>query len=95
MENETKDDIRKEPHFFWSDELVAEVSHEIALTYAKSQLWTGDDLGAEKGMISDFVKRKKFEQIYKDVIISEAGETLIVRKEKLEEVIRFLFNYRD
>ena len=89
------DNIHKEPHFYWTKELVAEFAHEIALEYKNAVLWTGDDLGAEKGRLHYFIKRKKYEAIYKDLIISDAGQTLIVNKQKFEEVVKFLFNYRD
>lgn len=94
-EQQAKEEVNKKPYFFWTKELVAEFAHEVALQYKISEIWTGDDLGAEKGMVDNFIKRKHFEEIHKGLIISDAGQTLIVSKEKLEELIKFLFNYRD
>lgn len=53
------------------------------------------DLQAEKQMADSFIKRKKFEKIYNELIVSDAGQTLIVKKQEFEELIKFLFNYRD
>lgn len=84
----------KSPHFYWTKELVAEFAHEVALEYKNAELWSGD-LHCEKQMVDGFIKRKKFEEIHKDLIISDAGQTLIVNKQKFEELVKFLFNYRD
>jgi hypothetical protein len=46
-------------------------------------------------MVDSFIKRKKFEEIHKELIVSDAGQTLIVNKQKFEELVKFLFNYRD
>jgi hypothetical protein len=93
-ETKTCDDIHKEPYFYWTKELVAEFAHEVALEYKTAEVWSGD-LDCEKQMVDSFIKRKKFEKIYKDLILSNAGQTLIVKKEKLDELINFLFNYQD
>jgi hypothetical protein len=90
----TCDDIHKEPYFYWTKELVAEFAHEVALSYKDAEMWTGD-LQAEKQMADSFIKRKKFEKIYNELIVSDAGQTLIVDKQKFEELVKFLFNYRD
>ena len=87
-------DIHKEPHFYWTKELVAEFAREVALDYKNAEIWTGD-LRAERQMADNFIKRKKFEKIYSELIVSDAGQTLIVNKGKLDEILKFLFNYRD
>ncbi len=93
-EDKPCDSIIKEPHFFWTKELVAEFAREVALEYKKAELWTSD-LYCEKQMADSFIKRKKFEQMKKGLIISEAGQTLIVDKQVLERLFQFLFNYKD
>lgn len=93
-ETKTCDDIHKEPHFYWTKELVAEFAREVALDYKNAEIWTSD-LQAERQMADSFIKRKKFEKIYSELIVSDAGQTLIVNKGKLDEILKFLFNYRD
>ena len=93
-ETKTCDNIHKEPHFYWTKELVAEFAREVALEYKTAEMWSSD-LQAEKQMVDGFIKRKKFEKIYNDLIVSDAGQTLIVDKQKFEELVKFLFNYRD
>lgn len=93
-EEKTYVDSNKEPHFYWTKELVAEFAREVALDYKDSEIWTSD-LQAERQMADNFIKRKKFEKIYSELIVSDVGQTLIVNKEKLEELVNFLFNYRD
>ena len=93
-ETKTCDNIHKEPHFYWTKELVAEFAREVALEYKTAEKWSSD-LHCEKQMADSFIKRKKFEQIHKDLIVSDAGQTLIVNKQKFEELVKFLFNYRD
>ena len=93
-ETKTCDNIHKEPHFYWTKELVAEFAREVALEYKTAEMWSSD-LHCEKQMADSFIKRKKFEQIHKDLIVSDAGQTLIVNKQKFEELVKFLFNYRD
>ena len=90
----TCDNIHKEQNFYWTKELVAEFAREVALKYKDAELWSGD-LQCEIHMVNDFIKRKKFDKIYKDLVVSEAGQTLIVNKQKFEELLTFLFNYRD
>ena len=92
---DSRKDSRKEPYFYWTKELVAEFAHQVALSYKDAVLWTGDDLGAEQGMVDSFIKMKKYQDLHKDLIISDAGTSLIVDKKKFEEIIKFLFNYRD
>ena len=92
-ETKTCDSIHKEPHFYWTKELVAEFAREVALDYKTAEMWTSD-LQAEKQMADSFIKRKKFEKIYNELIVSDAGQTLIVKKQEFEELIKFLFNYR-
>jgi len=93
-ETKTCDNIHKEPHFYWTKELVAEFAHEVAVTYKTAEMWSGD-LHCERQMVDSFIKRKKFEEIHKELIVSDAGQTLIVNKQKFEELVKFLFNYRD
>lgn len=93
-ETKTCDNIHKEPHFYWTKELVAEFAREVALEYKTAEMWSCD-LHCEKQMVDSFIKRKKFEQIHKDLIVSEAGQTLIVNKQEFEKLVKFLFNYRD
>jgi len=93
-EGKTCDNIHKEQNFYWTKELVAEFAREVALKYKDAELWSGN-LQSEIHMVNDFIKRKKFDKIYKDLIVSEAGQTLIVNKQKFEELLTFLFNYRD
>jgi hypothetical protein len=96
MENEPKgQDVEfKEPHFHWTRDLIAEFARYVAESYKESEIWTSD-LTAEKQMLDNFIKAKKFEQLHRELIVSEAGQTLIVYKEKLEEIIKFLYNYKD
>lgn len=93
-ETKTCDKIHKDSHFYWTKELVAEFAREVALEYKTAEMWSGD-LHCEKQMVDNFIKRKKFEQIHKDLIVSVAGQTLIVNKQNFEELVKFLFNYRD
>lgn len=93
-ETKTCDNIHKEPYFYWTKELVAEFAREVALEYKTAEMWSGD-LHCEKQMADSFIKRKKFEQIHKDLIVSDTCQTLIVNKQKFEELVKFLFNYRD
>ena len=93
-EAKTCDSIHKEPHFYWTKELVAEFAREVALDYKNAERWTGD-LQAERQMADSFIKRKKYEKIYSELVVSDAGQTLIVDKQKFEELVKFLFNYRD
>lgn len=90
----TCDDTKKEPYFYWTKELVAEFASEVALEYKTAKIWSGD-LQMEKQMVDSFIKRKKFEKIYNDLILSDTGQSLIVDKQKFDELVKFLFNYRD
>jgi len=90
----TSDSINKPIFFYWTVDLIAEVSREIYEQRRSSDIWSGD-YQAEKMIIKEFVKQKKFEEKHKDLVISDAGQTLIVDKVKFEELTKFLYNYND
>ena len=81
-------------YFHWNIEAIIEVSQIICDAKNNSEIWTTDGT-AERNIVKNFIKQKKFEEIYKDLIIQDLGENLIVNKNVLEDCFDFINNYRD
>lgn len=95
MELTKTEDYNTAKESFWTDDLVAEFARELYETRQASEVWT-DTHEAEKGCIKTFIKRKKFEKVYGGVVTNDPDNgMLLVHKDKFNECINFLFNYRD
>lgn len=87
----------KEP-FHWSIYDVADCAKEIAIEYRDLALWS-DHLFLD--MVKAYIKKKQFEKLYKQLFpLTDPDQQkeiniTCVNKEKLEEIIKFLYNYKD
>lgn len=83
-----------EKDYLWSEETICEFAREVAMAYRNSDCWT-DDFTAEKNILNKFVKMKVFDELQKDLILTDIGEHLVVNKDKLETIIDYLYNYKN